>query len=236
MGVKQHEVRTDCKTKDSVQLSVKAAVQYKVDKNRIQNAVFKTGDPRGLIDASAQNVVRSAMTGFDLDDAYSNKQALSKSILSTVASDMAAKGYQIMNCLITDIRPDGRVLQSMNQINASKRQREAALEQGEAQKVLQVKQAEADAESKYLSGQGMARMRVEMAKGFKQSMDAMSAGGLTAQEAMNMMITTQYVDTLKDFATNPNKTAVVMPLDDPNKDMESKVRDGFVSASKLGKF
>merc|ERR1719189_653707 len=89
-------------------------------------------------------------------------------------------------------------------------------------------------ESKYLSGQGMARMRVEMAKGFKQSMDAMSAGGLSPQEAMNMMITTQYVDTLKDFATNPNKTAVMMPLDDPNKDMEAKVRDGFVSASKLG--
>merc|ERR1712060_443501 len=176
------------------------------------------------------------MTGFDLDDAYSNKQALSKAIFSTVTSDMTPKGYKIMNCLVTDIRPDPRVLNSMNQINASKRQREAALEEGEAQKVLQVKAAEADAESKHLSGQGMARMRVEMAKGFKQSMDAMSAGGLTAQEAMNMMITTQYVDTLKDFATNPNKTAVVMPLDDPNKDMESKVRDGFVSASKLSQF
>merc|ERR1740129_2682061 len=145
---------------------------------------------------------------------------------------MASKGYKILNCLITDIRPDANVLRSMNQINASKRQREAAIEQGEAQKVLQVKQAEADAESKYLSGQGMARMRVEMAKGFKQSMDAMSAGGLSPQEAMNMMITTQYVDTLKDFASNPNKTAVMMPLDGPNKDMESKVRDGFVSAAK----
>merc|ERR1712083_677516 len=150
--------------------------------------------------------------------------------------DMDPKGYKIMNVLITDIRPDMRVLQSMNQINASKRQREAALEQGEAQKVLQVKAAEADAESKYLSGQGMARMRVEMAKGFKQSMDKMSEGGLTPQQAMNMMITTQYVDTLKDFATNPSKTAVVMPRDDPDKDMECKVRDGFVSASKLGQF
>merc|ERR1712003_240328 len=105
-----------------------------------------------------------------------------------------------------------------------------------AQKLLQVKAAEADAESKYLSGQGMARMRVEMAKGFKQSMDAMSAGGLSAQEAMSMIITAQYVETLKDFASNPNKTAVMMPLDDPNKDVESQVRDGFVAATKLGNF
>merc|ERR1719277_1862754 len=230
----QHIVRTDCKTKDSVQLSVDTAVQYKVDKQRIQMAVFKTGDPRGLIDASVQNIVRSAVTNFDLDETYSNKTALGQAISTSVTSDMSSKGYKIMNCLVTDIRPDQRVLASMNQINASKRQREAALEQGEAQKLLQVKAAEADAESKYLSGQGMARMRVEMAKGFKQSMDAMAAGGLTPQEAMNMMITTQYVDTLKDFATNPAKTAVMMPLDDPNKDMESKVRDGFVSASKLG--
>merc|ERR1719220_3191357 len=79
----------------------------------------------------------------------------------------------------------------------------------------------------------MARMRVEIAKGFKQSMESMAAGGLSPQEAMNMMITTQYVDTLKDFATNPNKTAVMMPLDDPNKDMEAKVRDGFVSDFRL---
>merc|ERR1711920_595838 len=91
--VKQHVVTTDCKTKDSVQLAVMAAVQFKVDKHRIQNAVFKTGDPRGLIDASVQNVVRSCITSFDLDDTYSNKKALSESVLATVRADMDPKGY-----------------------------------------------------------------------------------------------------------------------------------------------
>merc|ERR1712060_266663 len=113
--------------------------------------------------------------------------------------------------MITDLRPDRTVLQSMNAINASQRQRQASVEQGEAQKVLLVKKAEAEAESKYLSGQGLSRMRIEIAKGFKQSIDAMSDGGLDAKESMNMMITTQYVDMLKDFATNPNKTAIMVP-------------------------
>merc|ERR1719203_2751588 len=97
------------------------------------------------------------------------------------------------------------VLASMNQINASVRQRQASVEQGE------VKKAEAEAESKALSGQGLSRMRIEIAKGFKQSMDAMKDGGLDAKESMNMMITTQYVDMLKDFAVNPNKTAIMVP-------------------------
>jgi len=231
---RQFKVRTDCKSADSVQLMVEVAVQYGIDKDRLQNAVFKTNAPEELISSSVQNIVRSAVTTLELDETYSNKETLSKNVLATIARDMDPKGYKILNCLVTDIRPDAGVLRSMNQINASKNQREAAVQQGEAQKILQVKAAEADAESKYLSGQGMARMRVEMAKGFKQSMDAMASGGLTPQEAMNMMITTQYVDTIADFAKNSSKNAVMMPMDDPKKDMEAKVRDGFIAASRLG--
>ena len=43
---------------------------------------------------------------------------------------------------------------AMNEINASQRLREAASYKADAEKILQVKSAEADAESKYLSGVG----------------------------------------------------------------------------------
>jgi regulator of protease activity HflC (stomatin/prohibitin superfamily) len=234
LKVQQMVVNTDCKTKDNVTLRVSTAVQFQIDKHRLKQAVFETQDAQSQIVTAVNNTVRSYVPDLDLDATYLNKEDLKQNIVSSVTKQMGAIGYTIIGCLITDLRPDRNVLASMNQINASKRQREAAIEQGEAQKVLLVKAADAEAESKFLSGQGMARMRVEMAKGFKQSMDAMAAGGLAPQEAMNMMITTQYVDMLKDFATNPNKSAIMVPAGSGAKDVEAQVRDGFVSAAKLG--
>ena len=44
-------------------------------------------------------------------------------------------GYEIMESLVTDIRPDRKVMASMNEINASKRLKEAASHKAEAEKV-----------------------------------------------------------------------------------------------------
>lgn len=47
----------------------------------------------------------------------------------------------------------------MNDINAAQRLRQAAIEKAEAAKVKVVKDAEAEAEAKYLQGAGVARQR-----------------------------------------------------------------------------
>eukprot|EP00928_Gymnodinium_smaydae_P033976 TRINITY_DN24188_c1_g2_i2.p3 TRINITY_DN24188_c1_g2~~TRINITY_DN24188_c1_g2_i2.p3 ORF type:complete len:135 (-),score=47.46 TRINITY_DN24188_c1_g2_i2:15-419(-) len=124
----------------------------------------------------------------------------------------------------------------MNAINAARRNREAAAETAEAQKILAVKAAEADAEAKFLSGQGVARMRLAMAEGFQQSMQTMSSGGLTPQESMHMMVTTQYLDTLKDFANNPNSSSIMVPHGPGAvRDIERQVADGFAGAAGAAK-
>merc|ERR1719389_788675 len=82
---------------------------------------------------------------------------------------MMSFGYSIIKALVTDISPDARVKMSMNEINASRRLREAAKEKAEADKIVQVKAAEADAESKYLSGVGVARQRQAIVGGLQDS-------------------------------------------------------------------
>merc|ERR1712039_17100 len=217
IAMKQMDVSTDCKTKDNVTVTVITAVQFFIERSKIEEAVFIVEQPEEQIRTGVNNIVRSELPELDLDDAYENKDPLRGKILEKIKPQMREVGYYIRDVMITDLRPDRTVLQSMNQINASQRQRQASVEQGEGQKVLLVKKAEAEAESKFLSGQGLSRMRLEIAKGFKQSMDAMAEGGLSAKESMNMMITTQYVDMLKDFATNPNKTAIMVPTSSSSK-------------------
>lgn len=56
---------------------------------------------------------------------------------------------------------------AMNEINASKRMKEAAYQRAEGEKVVKVKRAEAEAESMYLSGVGVARQRRAIMDGLK---------------------------------------------------------------------
>merc|ERR1719446_267338 len=94
-----------------------------------------------------------------------------------------------MDSLVTDLSPDSRVKASMNEINASKRLREAA---------------EAEAESKYLSGVGVARQRKAIVHGLQESVDEFSkeVDGSSPKDVMDILLLSQYFDTLTTVGAN----------------------------------
>jgi len=234
LKVKQVRCHTDCKTLDNVTLKVTTVVTYKINKAKLKQAVFEIDDPENQMQAYADNIIRSALPSMELDQAYANKETLCHSITVELRKSMAQYGYNIYNALVTDLVPDHEVLQAMNAINAAKRKRVAAQEEAEAKKLMQVKEAEAEAEAKYLSGTGIARMRKAIAEGVKESMDTMTAAGISEQDAMRMMITTQYIDTLKDFANNGRSSAIMVPSGPgAASDVEAQVRNGFIAGSAL---
>lgn len=122
-------------------------------------------------------------------------------------------GYQIMQALVTDLQPDVKVRNAMNEINAAKRMKQAAAEKAEGDKILLVKAAEAEAESKYLSGVGVARQRKAIVDGFKDSVIDFTGGveGTTPKDIINMMMVTQYLDMLKDVGMNSTNSTTFVP-------------------------
>jgi regulator of protease activity HflC (stomatin/prohibitin superfamily) len=234
MAVKQLNCTTACKTHDNVTLTVHTAITYRVKKSKLRQAVFEIEDPEGQMRNYADNIVRSALPAMDLDEVYSNKETLCGDIQEGMKNSMTKFGYDIVNALVTDLSPDPSVMQAMNEINAARRQRVATTEKAEAQKILQVKAAEADAEAKFLSGQGIARMRKAMAEGVKESMQSMTEAGMSTQDAVNVMLTTQYIDTLKDFAANPKSQAIMVPSHPgAASDLQSQIQQGFITANAL---
>lgn len=93
-------------------------------------------------------------------------------------------------------------------IAASARLREAAKEKAEAEKILQIKAAEADAESKYLSGLGVARQRKAIVDGLRETVThfSESINGTSPQDVMDLLLLIQYFDVMKDI-TGPEKQA-----------------------------
>jgi regulator of protease activity HflC (stomatin/prohibitin superfamily) len=204
LRIQQLDVICETKTKDNVFVQVAVAVQYRVLVSSAYDAYYRLTDPRNQIQSYVFDVVRSTVPKMELDEAFASKDEIAAAVLSQLKDVMHEYGYEIRNTLVTDLSPDSKVKASMNEINASRRLKEAASHKAEADKVRQVKNAEAEAEARYLSGLGVARQRKAIVQGLQESVGAFSdeVEGATPKDVMDILLLSQYFDTLSTVGAN----------------------------------
>ena len=145
-------------------------------------------------------------------------------------------GYVIIKTLVTDIDPDEQVKHAMNRINAAEREKIAAQYEGDAQRILIVEKAKAEAESKRLQGQGIADQRREIARGLLESVDVLNGVGITSQEASALIVVTQHYDTLQAIGEKSGSKLVLLP-NSPTaaSEMLNTMVTSFTAANELSK-
>ena len=129
--IQQLDVACETKTSDNVFLNVIISVQYKVKEEYVYEAFYVLDDPSEQIKSYVYDVVRSTLPLLTLDKAFESKEMVAQSVKRELSGVMSEYGFVIHNALVTDISPDGRVKAAMNEINASKRLKEAAFEKAE---------------------------------------------------------------------------------------------------------
>ena len=148
LRIQQLDVYCETKTKDNVFVQVAVAVQYRVLTESAYEAFYRLSDPRGQIQSYVFDVIRSTIPKMELDESFASKAEIAADVQQSLTQVMRDYGYEIRNTLVTDISPDSKVKASMNEINASRRLKEAAAHKAEADKTKQVKAAEAEAEAR----------------------------------------------------------------------------------------
>lgn len=234
LRVQQLDVRCETKTKDNVFVTVVSSVQYRALANNAADAFYKLSNPREQIQAYVFDVIRSTVPKLMIDDVFEQKNDVAKAVEDELEKAMSAYGYEIIQTLIVDIEPDINVKRAMNEINAASRMRVAAKEKAEAEKILQIKRAEGDAESKYLSGLGIARQRQAIVDGLRDSVLAFSSNvpGTSAKDVMDIVLITQYFDTMKDIGASSKSSAIFVPHGPGAvKDIAAQVRDGLLQGN-----
>ena len=216
LKVQQLEVKCETKTLDNVFIEVIVAIQYNVLQEKVSEAFYELTNPRRQITAYVYDVVRSTLPRNTLDRAFESKEEIAVAIKKSLSATMHRFGYLIVNALVTDMTPDSRVRAAMNEINASKRLKEASAEKAEGDKVLVVKSAEAEAESKYLSGVGVARQRKAIVDGLKGSIAGFTSNitGTSPKDVVDLLLITQYFDMLRDIGSRPECSSVYIPEED----------------------
>lgn len=236
LRVRQLDVAVETKTEDNVFVRVVVSVQYFVLPDRVYEAFYRLNDASGQIKAFVFDVVRARVPRLKLDDVFEKKDEIADAVKRELADVMNQFGYDIVKALVTDIDPDEKVKQSMNEINAAQRLRMAATEKGEADRILKVKGAEAEAQSKALQGQGIADQRKAIVEGLRESVDEFqkSVPGATAQDVMNLVLMTQYFDTLKEIGATSQSNTILIPHSPGSlSDLAAQLRDAFIVAGQV---
>ena len=238
MKVQQFDVQVETKTQDNVFVQIPVSIQYKVMPDGVESAFYKLTNPVKQIESMVYNVVLGHVPKMKLDDTFLNQADIATDLRDNLDGSMKEYGYSIVKVLISDIVPDLKVKAAMNDINAAQREREATVSRAETNKMLLVKQAEAEAESKRLQGEGIANQRKAIISGLKDSVEdfAQAVRGSTPQDVMQLVLMTQYFDTLKEIAANDHTNAILIPHT-PNTltDLFSQIRNALVSGIELSK-
>jgi regulator of protease activity HflC (stomatin/prohibitin superfamily) len=235
LRVNQITLTMETKTKDNVFVTIPISVQNRVRPENAFDAFYKLSNPAQQIQAYVEQVILGHVPGMTLDEVFASQSGIAAAVKQELDADMAGFGYEIVNVLVTDIVPDAKVKSAMNDINAAQREQVAANARGEAEKILVVKRAEAEAESKALQGQGIANQRKAIIEGLQSSIEEFQrvVGGASTSEVMQLVLVTQYFDTIKSIGES-DKTNTLFLTHSPGavKDISDEVMRSMLAAER----
>ena len=235
LKIQQLDVIVETKTLDDVFVKLKVSVQYVVIKDKVYEAFYKLEYPHDQITSYVFDVVRAEVPKMKLDDVFVKKDDIAIAVKAELQDAMLEYGYDIIKTLVTDIDPDAQVKAAMNRINAAEREKIAAQFEGDAQRILIVEKAKAEAESKRLQGQGIADQRREIARGLEESVEVLNRVGINSQEASALIVVTQHYDTLQAIGEETNSNLILLPNSpQAGSDMLNNMVASFTASNQIG--
>ena len=238
LKIQQLDVEIETKTKDDVFIHLMVSVQYHVIEAKAFEAYYRLAQPEEQIQSFIFDLVRAEVPKLILDDVFSKKDDIASAVREELSGEMEEFGYQIIKTLITDIQPDEGVKRAMNEINTAQRMRMASIEKGEAEKIMRVKQAEADAEANILHGRGIAGQRKEIIEGLANSVEEMSRQlpDIRPPDVMEMVLLVQYFDMMRDVGGHSGSSVIFVPHSPGGMaDLGQQIRETIFASSALGK-
>ncbi len=236
LKVNQLDIHIETKTRDNVFVKMQVSVHVQIIKEKVFEAFYELDEPFQQISSYIFDLVRAEVPKLELDDVFARKEDIANAVKAELGEHMDKYGYRIVQTLVTDIDPDARVKESMNRINAAKRNKEALAEDAEGRKIAKIKDAEAEKESKRLQGEGVAEQRLAIIKGFADSVEDFSntLDDVSPIEIMQFVLLTQHYDTIKDIGEK-NSSLIVPYSPGSLQNLQQQLMEGNFMADEINK-
>lgn len=217
-------VDVDWVTSDNVTAYIWLNVIYYVedDKDDSENgsifkSIYKISDPRTMIKSIIDQELRAMIVTFNHKEVFGKREEIGLDIEEKLRDKLASFWYKLDSIQVRDVKLDSSVMTAMNKVVESEKLKEAAMNQWEAEKIIQVKKAEAEKESKILLWQGMAGQRMEIARWFKESVDMIKASDqkLDWAKVLEFLLDSSRIETLWNIWETGNSKVIYL-----NEDLE----------------
>jgi regulator of protease activity HflC (stomatin/prohibitin superfamily) len=211
LKVRELSATVSVKTSDNVFLSIPVAVQFVVDERNVQRAFYELENPEAQIESYILATLRAEVNQMEFDDLYSDKERIAQAIETQLGARLDGFGFTIRAILVDEPQPTQEVVQAFNRVIAARREQDAARMEGEAVRIRVVAEAKANAESKRLQGEGIAQQRLEIARGFKESIDEIRGSSPDTSEhtIIAMLMMTNQLEAIRDASDNPGTTILI---------------------------
>lgn len=221
LAFQNQEFKIDTVTKDKVVVNLKANLIYGVRRESVAEFYYKLSNPIATLSSFVENYVRSYVSTQTHEELLERREELSEYLIKHLEEKMSNWGIVISSIQVMDIVFPSEITQAMSKVVASQRLREAAMNEAESAKIKVVKQAEAEKESRILLGEGVAGERRAIIDGLKNSIDDMkSIPDLHTDEVMNLVVVSQYFDTVRAVGeSNNTKVMFLNPAPEGAQDL-----------------
>lgn len=227
---KNFPVEVEWVTQDNVTAFIWLNVIYYVqdDKNdSVEGSIFKSvysiDNPLVMMSSTVDEQLRAMIVSFTHKNIFEKREEIGQFIEEKLRDKLREFGYIIDSIQVRDVKLEGSVMSAMNKVVESEKLKEAAFNEAEAQKVMQVKEAEWDRESKILIGQWMAWQRLEIAKWFKEAVDMIRNADetLDGKDVLKFLLDSSRIETLGNIWSKENAKLIYLNEDLEGRDSKS---------------
>ncbi len=203
------DIRIVAITSDKVTVVLDTTLVYQIREDKAAQAYYAVGDPIAVMTSTIENSIRSYVANQTHEEILQKRDELTQYLTEHLKDKFDEWGRMIYAFQIKDVALPEEITAAMSKVIASKRLQEAAEFEANANKILKIKAAEADREARKLSGLGIAEERSAIIDGLKSSVEHMQhATGADMSQVMNVVMLTQYMDTLKAIGNSPNSKII----------------------------
>ncbi len=212
-------------TRDNVTINVDSVVYWQIT-DPIK-AVYEVTDLVGGIVQLTITGMRAVMGEMDLDHTLSSRDQINSKLQLILDEATDKWGVKVTRVDVKNINPPEDVRITMEKQMTAERNRRALVLQAEGDKQAAIARAEGEKQSAVMRAEGAKQSTILAAEGAAQARlraaeaesaaiaQIASAIGDTSQTA-NFLITTRYIESLRDMAQTNNSKVIFMPTETSN--------------------